>query len=241
MPVYLEGPMAWEDPALPWHRRLLRTLGATFLPTESARAAAEGSLGPALRFALLSALPWAPLWAVVPFTHTLLFKSRFTVEVIESAEISIALDVARAMAVGLVLSVLYFLSWAFPFASLLRAFAHVPHQSSATLAAWRTALYRVWIVPAGMTLFWLITWGMPENPPTVLLEITFLCFQMLPRLLLVLHCHAAARYAGVSSAMALVVSILPVIVEWSAGLLVWHGAKELLPPMPESVRAGEGL
>jgi hypothetical protein len=239
-PAYLEGPIAWEDPSRSLPLRFWRTLGSTFLPTETVRAVAEGTPGPALRFGLLSALPWAPLWAIIPFTHTLQFKARFALEELSKPGLSTEFDVARAMIVGLVLSLLFFVSWALPYASLLRAFAGGHDPGEVTRAAWRNALYRVWIVPLGMTLFWLVTWAMPPEPPPIAMEVALLFFTMLPRLLIVLHCHAMARYFGASGGVAVLVSVMPLLVEWAASQLVWHAAQGLLPPMPEGLAGGDG-
>lgn len=229
--------MPWENAAFSWPRRFVSTLGAAFLPTETARAVADGSLGPALGFALLSALPWAPVWAVVPFTHTLQFKPNLALEVLAKPGLSVASDVARALAIGLVLSLVSLVTWSVPFASLLKAFAREQDQALATRAAYRTALYRVWLVPFGMSLFWLSVWALPTGAPALMGDLTFLLFQMLPRMLIVLHCHAMARYFGASSGTALLVAGVPLAVEWAAGLMVWHVTREFLPAQPEAPQA----
>jgi hypothetical protein len=239
-PVYFDGPIAWEDPGLPWLRRLVNTLGATFLPAETARSVAEGPLGPALWFALLTALPCAPLWTVLPFTHTLRFLPSFGLEVLPQPGLSIGGDVARAMGIGLALSLVSMFSWALPFASLLKAFASEAHAAQAARAAWRTALYRVWIIPLGMTLFYLATWGFPDKPPALAFDITVLCFQLLPRILIVVHCHAMAKFLGASGGSALLVALVPLGVEAAAGLWVSDLARHLLPPMEAALSAVGG-
>ncbi|MFT3926071.1 MAG: hypothetical protein QM778_26240 [Myxococcales bacterium] len=240
-PAYEEGPIAWENAALSWPRRFLSTLNASFLPTATARAVAENPrVAPALGFALLSALPWAPLWAIVPFTHTLQFKPNFALEQVPKQGLSLAADLARAGAIGLALTLVSLLTWSVPFASLLRAFAKEPMQPLAPSAAYRTALYRLWLVPFGMSMFWLSVWAMPMNAPAVLGDLTLVGFQILPRLLIVLHCHAQARYFGASSAGAMVVASVPLAVEWAAGLWVWHVTRSFLPEMPPSSTGGAG-
>jgi hypothetical protein len=228
--------MPWENAALSWPRRFVSTLGASFLPTETAQAIAEGSLAPAIGFALLSALPWAPLWAVVPFTHTLQFKASLALEVLAKPGLSVASDLARALAIGLALSLVSLVTWSVPFASLLKAFAREQDQALATRAAYRTALYRVWLVPFGMSLFWLSVWALPMGAPALAGDLAFLFFQMLPRMLIVLHCHAMARYFGASSGTALLVAGVPLAVEWAAGLWVWHLTRDFLPVQPESTQ-----
>jgi hypothetical protein len=236
----LEGPVAWEDPALPRLKRLLGTLGATFLPSETARSVAEGQVAPAARFAALSALPWAPLWAIIPFTHTLLFKPPFLLEELPEAGTSLTVDVLRAMLIGLVMSVFSLVSWSVPFASLLRAFSRDPRDRRATAAAYRTAFYRVWIIPFGMSLFWLSYWAFPATLQTTVGDFTFLCLQILPRMLVVLHCHAMARYFGAGGGASLLVAGVPLAVEFAAGRLLWHVAATFLPLMPGPVPGGAG-
>ncbi len=235
VPAYIDGPIAWENPELPWFRRFCATLSASFLPVETARPAAEGAIGPAVRFAFLSALPWSLCWAIVPFTHSLLFKPSFGLARLENAGLSVEADLARAILLGLVLSSVSLVSWSVPFASMLRAFSRDPKDPQTTRAAYRTALYRVWVVPFGMAMFWLAVWAMPESTPPILGDLTLLCFQVLPRMLIVLHCHAMARYYGASSSAALVVAGVPLAVEWAAGLWVWHITQGLLPAMPSAV------
>ncbi len=240
LPSYGEGPIPWEDPELPWPRRLLGTLSAGFLPIETARAAADGSVRPALVFALLSALPWAPVWAIVPFTHTLQFKANFALDVVSKPGLTLATDLAQSMTIGLLLSLVSFLTWSVPFASLLKAFAPENERSAAPRAAYRTALYRVWLVPFGMSLFWFAVWALPEGSPALAGDVIFLCFQLLPRMLIVLHCNAMARYFGASPGGALIVSGVPLAVEWAAGLWVWHVTQGFLPEPPPGDAAGAG-
>lgn len=230
-PSYIEGPIPWENAALSWPRRFLSTLGASFLPTETARSVADGPLGPAVGFALLSALPWSLLWAIVPFTHTLNFHN-LTIDVLSKPGLSVGSDVAQAGAIGLAYSLAVMASWSVPFASLLKAFAREQDQALAPTAAYRTALYRVWLVPFGASLFWLSVWALPPTPPGLLADLAWLFFQMLPRILILLHCHAMARYFGASTGTALLVAVVPLGVEVAVGPWIWHVAKGFLPEQP---------
>lgn len=229
----ITGPMQWEDGSLPWHQRLFRTLGATFAPLDSLHAVANGEVAPALRFTLLSALPFMFLWAVVPFTHRLRFGPSFDVAVLPGA-LPIELDVVRALAIGLVFSALTQLSWALPFASLVSAFSDGSRPEDPKRAAWRTTLYRMWVLPFGMTMFSLVVWGLSDKPSEFAVELTVLGFQMLPRMLILVHCHVMARYFGASGFGALVVSVLPLVVQWAVGLSLEVVAERLLPAMPAS-------
>jgi hypothetical protein len=224
--------MAWEDASLSLFQRLYRTLGSAFLPVETARAVAEGPLAPALRFSLLSALPWAPWWAIIPVTHLIQFKSGFQYELIEKPGLTLGEDVARAMAFGVIASLLSLLAWAWPFASLLKAFSREPHNDAVGRAGWRMALYRAWLIPLGLTLLHVSLWAMPKGAPDTALILLQLCFGSLPRLLLVVHCFSLARYFGVGPGSSLIVSIVPVAVEGTVLALAEKLAQPLLPVLP---------
>lgn len=224
--------MGWEDGALPWYQRLYRTLSATFAPLESLHAVANGEVAPALRFALLSALPFMFLWAVVPFTHTLRFGPSFDVVVLPHGAMPIELDIVRALAIGLVFSGLSQLSWALPFASLVAAFSDGSRPEDPRRAGWRTALYRMWVIPFGMTVFFVVVWGLPAGPSDFVAELAVLGLQMLPRMLILVHCHVMARYFGANGFGALVVSVVPLVVQWAVGLSLQELAVRLAPVMP---------
>ncbi len=226
----ITGPLAWEDDALPWPQRLSRTFGATFAPLATLHAVVHGEIAPAVRFMLVSALPFMALWAIIPFTHTLLFKPEFALEVVHApGGPPVALDVARAVAIGVGLSVISLLSWGVPFVSLLRGFADGPRPEDPSRAAWRTVLYRAWVIPCGMAFFSFMLWALPKQPNPFLIELIVIGFRMLPRVLILIHCHAVARYFGLSGFGALAVSVLPLVVEWAVDLTVQRGAEQLLP------------
>src|ERR1700712_1452399 len=123
--VQITGPLPWEDPALSWPRRFFSTLITTFAPLRTIHAVADGTILPAIAFALLSAGPFMVLWAILPFTHTLMFKPEFGLEVMaKSDDLTIGIDVLRALGIGMVVSIISLSSWALPFASLVRAFSN---------------------------------------------------------------------------------------------------------------------
>ena len=232
-PAQAPGPIAWETPDSSFVRRLVGTLASTFLPLTTIRAVSTGNIAPALRFTMLCTLPWMPLWAIPPFTHSLIFKDSFTVAAIRNAGISVEWDVLRAMGIGVVLSGIGIVSWALPFASLLRAYGKPPEPGvSSSQAAWRLVLYRAWVVPCGLSLLAVLAWSMPVEPNQLLIEMSLLGLHLLPRMLILIHCFAMARYFGVEGFASIVVSVVPLIVEVSVGMVVGHGAEKLLPVLP---------
>jgi hypothetical protein len=231
-PAQAPGPMPWENPELPLLRRFTGTVSSTFLPLGTIRAVSSGAIGPALGFMLVWMVPWMPLWAIMPFTHSLLFKYSFAVEVVGSdkSTAAIGVDVARAMGIGLLLSAVSMLSWAMPFASLLRAFAKTsePGLEPGT-AAWRMVLYRSWIVPCGLTLFSLLAWSLPKDPNALLVDLALVGLYLMPRVLILMHCFTMARYFGAAGLASMAVALLPLAVEMAVGLVVGVGAESMLP------------
>ena len=228
--------MPWEAPGLSFPRRLFGTLRSTFSPLRTIQAVSSGRISSALGFSLVWALPWMPLWAIMPFTHSLLFKHSFELEVVTGkGTLPVPWDVARAAAIGVVLSSIALLSWAVPFASLLRAYAKTRDGGvDPAHAAWRMVLYRGWVVPCGLSLLALCAWSMPPEPSRFLIELSLLSFQLLPRILILMHCFAMARYFGIEGLASFAVAVVPLVVEVAVGLLVGRGAELLLPQIPEA-------
>jgi hypothetical protein len=234
-PAQAPGPIPWENPELSLLRRFTGTVSSTFLPLATIRAVSSGPIGPALRFMLVWMVPWMPLWAIMPFTHSLLFKYSFAIEVVgnDKSGAAIGFDVARAMGIGLSLSVLSLLSWAWPFASLLRAFAKTSEPGvEPGNAAWRMVLYRSWIIPCGLTLFSLLAWSLPKDPNALLVDLALVGLYLMPRVVILMHCFAMARYFGAEGLGAMGVALLPLAVEMAVGLVVGLGAENMLPKPP---------
>jgi hypothetical protein len=233
-PVQAPGPIAWEMPERSFFGRLLGTVRSTFSPLTTIRAVSVGEIGPALRFSLVWMLPWMPLWAILPFTHSLMFKYNFAVEVItKPGDLPIAWDVARAMAIGLGLSAIGLATWAIPFASLLRAYGKSPEPGvDPRTAAYRMVLYRAWVVPCGLTLLALSGWSMSAEPNPGLIELSLLGLRLLPRILLLMHCFAMARYFGVEGLASIAVAMVPLVVEMAVGQFINLGAAALAPVTP---------
>lgn len=205
----ITGPMAWEDASLPFLKRLGATLLASFEPLASLHAVANGPLAPAVRFACLTCLPTMLAWAIVPFTQTLLF-SQLQIEVIhDRSTLPIWLDVLRAMGIGLALSLSTAFSWSLPFVSLLRAFAGGPFAEDPRTAGWRTMLYRMWVLPTGATLHALLFWAWMGGPSPFVADLAVYALHWLPRVLLLIHCQAMARYFGASGLSAFAITVIP--------------------------------
>jgi hypothetical protein len=173
------------------------------------------------------------LWAIPPYTHSLMFGIGFELSRVPTPnDLPIELDIVRAMAIGLAYSVLEQLSWCVPFVSLLAGFSDGSRDVSAKRAGWRAALYRTWVIPLGLALHSFTVWALPfapdENAVYLLNELT----RTVPSLLIFVHCHVMARYFGASGFGAFVVSGVPQVVRWAAGLLLGDVAIRLLPVSP---------
>jgi hypothetical protein len=233
----IPGPIAWEAPDRSFLGRLFGTLRSSFEPLTTMQAVSSGSVAAALRFSLIWTLPWMPLWAIMPFTHSLLFKHSFTVEVLHGkTSLSVPWDIARAGAIGIVLSSIGVVSWGLPFASLLRAFANNPAAREAGIdpghAAWRLVLYRTWVVPCGLSLLTLVAWSLPPEPSTFVIELSLLAFRWLPRILVLMHFFSMARYFGVAGLASIAVAGVPFVLEGAVGMWVGRGAELFLPDLP---------
>jgi hypothetical protein len=228
--------MPWEEHERGFGDRLLSTLSATFAPVRTVHAAAVGPLAPALRFAFLTMLPCMLLWGITPFTAKLKFGPSFAVVVTKGADqAAIALDIAYAAALGLGLSLFTWLSWSVPFASLTAAFAPAPNTGApARLAAWRCALYRGWVIPAGLLVLYTIEWMYPASLAIELLAVVVLICQLVPRMLVVVHCQTLARYLGASYLGAIGVALVPLVFEWVVTSVAMTYARGLFPEMPTS-------
>jgi hypothetical protein len=213
--------------------RLFGTLRATFSPLTTIRAAGEGELAPALRFALIWMLPWMLLWAVLPFTHTLNFTYFKIVVIQKPGDLPIIWDIVRAMVIGFAHNALVLVTWAVPFASLLSAFGKTQPGVDLRTVAYRVMLYRSWLVPFALTLFALSGWALPPEPNPTLVELAFVSLRLLPPILLLMHCFATARYFGVEGVASIAVAMVPLLLVMAAGQFIDQGAAAFAPePLP---------
>ena len=142
-PAEVAPAIPWETEGVPFWTGLGATLRQSFSPTATAPAMGHGDVRSALSFALLTWLPFAALQGVIPYTHTLLFQE-LEVRVAGSGGVLVALDVARAVSLGVLLGGVQLAAMGLAFASLSHAYGLSGVASAA--AAWRTVLYRGFIV-----------------------------------------------------------------------------------------------
>lgn len=219
--------------------RFFRTFGTAFYPWRSAPAFARPGVRPAVIFFVLSSLPLILLAGIIPLTRTLWFADfKIFVEGNPAPHV-IALDVARAIAVQLGLSLVELLSLLLPFASLVAAYA--PERKD---AATRLVLYRFWLGPFAALLGQLAAWslpipadGMPFNPeqgvPAVILASAVA--QAALRVFQLLGLIATSRLAcGLSVPMSMLVVGVPLVLQLLVVPLSGHAADKLLPPPQES-------
>lgn len=226
-PAAAAPPIGWEVTHWSFAQRYLSTLGGAFRPVRSAPAFAQPEVRPALRFFLLSALPFAALAGVIPHTKTMMFGGSLSITLQgtpTSAEI--ALDVVTAMAIQLGLFTIELAALALPYTSLIRAYADEPRRA----AAWRVLLYRSWLVPAATLLLYLGLWMLPvsdEKTPTPLLPL-LLTVQLVFYALLLVSMRASARLAcGIGPMLSFTVTVVPFVIWMFVQLFL-----SKLPAMP---------
>jgi hypothetical protein len=241
----------WETQGVSWFAGLWGTLRQAFTPTASAPALAHGDVRSALAFALLTWLPLAALQGIIPYTHTLAFGMRAdpnaaggfspapgTITLLGSpSDTVIALDVARAMSLGVFLGAVQLAAMGLAFASLTRAFGIARVATAAT--AWRTVLYRAFIV---LLLPTLMAGGLaPSDFIVSLMAFTGLFEPTLYVLLAVVGgvwllttLRTSARLAqGVSSGMSFVIPFMVLAVGVLVRLLAETACQPLMPPVRE--------
>jgi hypothetical protein len=144
-------------------------MAAAFRPGSTASSFARCRIDPAVRFALITALPLSALAGVIPHTQTLLFGPALDLQFIgQPTDAQIAVDILRAMLVQLILDTTVLLALGLPFVSLVRSYGG-PEGDRAALA---TLLYRAWLIPGGALVNYLALWVLPES------EFTFGLFLM---------------------------------------------------------------
>lgn len=213
-------PVPWEDPhgggAI---RRVVDTMVTALRPTATAPSFARPEVAPAVRFALLTALPLALLRGVVPYTHTLMFGDAFGVVVRGSpGAAGIALDVARSMGISLLVVAVAWASLVLPYVSLAGAYGG----PGARAAAMRVLLYRAWLVaiggltvtsPAGFgLLFSIAAWALPAPASQGAMIAVQLVDTVVPLMLLLFTMRAGARFgAGTGALASFVVTLVPFV------------------------------
>jgi hypothetical protein len=233
-------------PAIPWERtdragvaRYFATIATALRPIRSAPAFARDDVSSALRFMLLSAVPLALLAGVIPHTRTLLFEGEFQVRVLGTPDTAaIAVDVLRAMGVQLALSAVDLACLTLPFVSLVRAYAPARRH-----AALRVMLYRGWLMPAALAIFYVAIWMLsvpspasPDQAPPAGWLVVFVVRAIVPVLLFVAMGSTARLACGLGPFLSIVLVIVPVLLLQLVNPLAELGMQRLLPPMPPSPR-----
>ena len=115
------------------------------------------------------------------------------------------------MGIQLALFALDFCAIAFPYTSLVRAYA----EEAKRPAAWRVLLYRSWLVPGATLAFFLGAWLLPaadEKTATPFLPVLFVV-QLLLNALLLVAMRATARLAcGIGPVLSFTVTAVPFVV-----------------------------
>lgn len=233
------GPgVPWELEGVSYFRGYWATLAQAMSPSATAASMRGDDIRLPLSFAMLTWLPLAALQGIIPYTHTLLFKPGFVVEVQGGATSgAIAADVARAAGLGVALGAVQLLGLGLAFASLSTAFGQEGIAKRAT--AWRGVLYRAFLVilfPAamvvegglvpvdlGFTLLGFAGAGDLIGPLHMILSIG-------GGVLLLTTLRVNARLSqGTSSTMAFIIPFIALIVAVFARLLAEYAAAPLMP------------
>ncbi len=227
-PFAAAPPLPWEAPEAGPLRRLFGTLGTALWPSRSAPAFAREAIAPAVRFALLVALPLALLRGVIPFTHTLRFGPTFAVTVIgHPSTRAVAMDVMHAAGISLLFTAVQWLALTLPFVSLAQAYGG----KLARPATMRVMLYRAFLVPLSIMglLQGVCAWGLPADAGAAS-ALALNVIDLLPLLLLVVAMRATARTAGgVGPFASFVVVLLPFILMTVAQALLMQAITPWLP------------
>ncbi len=207
-PAEAAPPIPWEDPERGLLARFVGTLFAALRPTSTAPGFARDALGPAIAFALLTAVPLALVRGIIPFTHTLRFGPSGAISYIGNpTDLEVALDVGRAALISLGLTTAFFLTLTLPFVSLARAYGTGRFPD----AALRQMLYRAFLIALSLRgpFVWLIAWLLPEE--TIAQMGLFIdILDMIPLVLLFISMRATARLAhGVGPFATLAVVLVP--------------------------------
>ncbi|HJK94333.1 MAG TPA: hypothetical protein RMH85_24175 [Polyangiaceae bacterium LLY-WYZ-15_(1-7)] len=248
-----EEPVPWEGEGFVLGR-FFRTLGDGVLRprVSAARFATGAGTGRAWLFALLTFVPLAALQGIIPFTHTLRFGDVFGVVRTEDATITVGMDVARAMGIGLLVNGAMLIGLAASYASLARAYGTPPPDAATDDVrdiGMRAVLYRAWLVPmhtfSGLPAS-LLVWAFPKDldpgSPLVFLLLVATAAPVLAHFVGLRH--AAQRACGCSPGASFAVAIVPfVLAHVVSFVLLGDGMNDgllegWLPPVPELPDAG---
>jgi len=231
--------VAWEQRSLNVIVRYLRTVAEGLTPRASTPLLRGNRVRPAMTFALLTALPAAPLAGIIPFTHTLLFGPTFAITVQgDAGQDRIASDVAQAAGLGLGLYAVLLLALAAPYVSLSKSFGAA---DGAGARALRVMLYRAWLVPFGTGLFpQVVAWAMPMMEAGLGLQVAFALLGVVPLVLLLVAMRAAAvELNGIRPLTSWAVVLVPVTLFFVVQGLALEALAPIIPEpaVPETETA----
>lgn len=230
-PTEAAPPVPWEEEGAGLVDAYLRTLGAAFHPVRTAPAFARDAVGPAWRFLWLTAVPLTLLAGIIPHTRTLEFGDGFGIRLIGHPDgAAIAFDVVRALAVQAAHFVVELAAIALPYTSLVRAYAHPKRRD----AALRAVLYRAWLMPAAVLVYYIGVWGLPAPqdgvaPPGFNLLVLFRVG--LPVFLMVTMGATARLACGLGPFMSIIVVVVPFILSVFVDGIAVRGIEAVLPPL----------
>lgn len=240
--------------------RWFRTFGQGFSPVRTGGGFARSTrLGPPIVFLFTSWLLLAFVQGIIPFTHTLRFGDRFGVQLLgDATRDSITVDILRAGGISLLVQGAVLIAMIASFASLCRAYGHVPEGAAAEgndalrRFAVRAVLYRAfwlplggpWGVPSG-----LVIWGLPADLAVdgalgVVFAVALVILTGGPLMMAFVGLrHAARRSCGVAPLASFAVVAVPFVLAFVVEqVLIGEGLGGLLepwlpalPPAPEPV------
>lgn len=224
-------PVPWEDPSRNAVVALVATLAEAGSPLVTAPSFRHPGTGRALAFFLLTFVPLALLSGIVPYTVHLLFGQSFSIEVRppDATEQVIALDVARAMALGLGVTLVQWIALALPFTSLSNAYAERGHPD----APLRAMLYRGWLLALFNVAYTLIPLGLPAGTGELARSVA-LMLAIVPILLLLSAMRATTRMGSGVGALAAFVTIgVPFALMLGSGVFLERGVRLVVPELAQ--------
>lgn len=221
-PAAAVPPVPWEDASQPWVKRYFGTLKAALSPLGTAPSFARPVVFTALRFALMTTLPLTLLVGIMPHTRTLMFMPNRVMVLPGADQLTIALDILRAMGSQLGIDLIQIAALWLPYVSLVKAYGSPDKGPYAK----RALLYRSWLLPASALL--------PTLSAFLQYDLGLLALAgLVLKVMFLLSLSFAARLScGLSLLWSIVAVMVAVVLSEVATLLALTGLEHLLPPLP---------